>query len=61
MCDEGTCGGWTPEAIVMVEFPTVEQALSWYGSADYAAALNVRDEALRRNLILIEGASDKET
>jgi len=51
-------GGWTPEAIVVVEFPTVEQALSWYGSADYAAALGVRDEALGRNLILVEGVGD---
>jgi uncharacterized protein (DUF1330 family) len=47
-------GSWSPRTIVIVEFPTVEQARAWYDSAEYAAALEVRDAALRRNLILVE-------
>ena len=48
-------GGWSPRAVVIVEFPTLEQARAWYGSADYALALQVRDAALERNLILVDG------
>jgi len=48
-------GGWSPRAVVIVEFPTLEQARAWYGSSDYALALQVRDAALERNLILVDG------
>jgi uncharacterized protein (DUF1330 family) len=48
-------GGWTPKAIVIVEFPDMARAKAWYQSADYAEALKVRADALMRKLILVEG------
>jgi uncharacterized protein (DUF1330 family) len=48
-------GSWAPRTIIVVEFASVEQARAWYRSPEYAAALEVRDEALSRNLILVEG------
>jgi uncharacterized protein (DUF1330 family) len=48
-------GTWQPRAVVIVEFPSVEQARKWYRSEEYAAALTLRDKALSRNLILVEG------
>lgn len=48
-------GDWSPSAIVIVEFPDAERAKRWYASPEYAEALAVRDRALRRNLILVEG------
>jgi uncharacterized protein (DUF1330 family) len=48
-------GGWSPRAIVIVEFPDLERARAWYQSPEYAQALEVRDRALSRRLILIEG------
>ena len=48
-------GSWGPETIIVVEFPDVERARTWYRSPEYAAALAVRDEALSRNLILVDG------
>jgi uncharacterized protein (DUF1330 family) len=48
-------GGWTPRAIIVVEFPDLERARAWYHSPEYASALAVRDEALSRNLILLDG------
>jgi uncharacterized protein (DUF1330 family) len=42
--------------IVIVEFPDLEQARAWYRSPEYAFALEVRDRALSRNLILVDGA-----
>jgi uncharacterized protein (DUF1330 family) len=50
-------GDWSPQAIVIVEFPDVERARAWYGSPEYAQALEVRDQALSRNLILVDGVS----
>ena len=49
-------GGWTPQHIVILEFPTMEQARTWYHSPEYAVALKVREKALRRRLIFVEGA-----
>ena len=50
-------GAWSPRAVIIVEFPSLEQARAWYGSPEYASALEVRDEALDRNLILVDGVS----
>jgi uncharacterized protein (DUF1330 family) len=48
-------GKWKPRAIIVAEFPDMERARAWYRSPEYAFALEVRDEALRRNLILVDG------
>lgn len=50
-------GTWEPRAIIIVEFPSMEQARTWYGSPEYASALEVRDAALSRDLILVDGIS----
>jgi uncharacterized protein (DUF1330 family) len=50
-------GGWLPQAIVVVEFPDIERARAWYRSPEYALALEVRDQALSRHLILADGAT----
>jgi uncharacterized protein (DUF1330 family) len=48
-------GIWNPRNIVVVEFPSLAQARAWYQSQEYAQALEVRDRALRRNLIFVDG------
>ena len=48
-------GGWTPRMIVVVEFPSMEQARAWYRSPEYAEALKIRQNALTRRLIFVEG------
>ena len=48
-------GTWSPRTIIVVEFPSMEQAHAWYRSPEYASALDVRDKALSRNLILVDG------
>ena len=50
-------GTWGPRTIIIVEFPTMEQARAWYRSAEHAFALEMRDKALSRNLILVDGIS----
>src|ERR1700739_3153278 len=53
-------GSWNPNMIVIVEFPKMEQARSSYRSPEYAFALEVRDTALNRNLIIVDGMNQPE-
>jgi len=54
-------GSWNPNMIVIVEFPSLEQARAWYRSPEYAFALEVRDKALSRNMIFVDGANQPTT
>jgi uncharacterized protein (DUF1330 family) len=44
-----------PKSLVVIEFPTMEDAQKWYSSPEYAQALKVRATALDRRLIFVEG------
>jgi uncharacterized protein (DUF1330 family) len=48
-------GGPAPKNIIVVEFPTMERLREWYASVEYAEALKVRQTALDRRLIFVEG------
>jgi uncharacterized protein (DUF1330 family) len=48
-------GDWPAGRLVVVEFPTTEQAKKWYHSSEYAEALEVSRAALKRRMILAEG------
>jgi uncharacterized protein (DUF1330 family) len=50
-------GSWNPNMIVVVEFPSLEQARVWYRLTEYAFALEVQDKALSHNLILADGVN----
>jgi uncharacterized protein (DUF1330 family) len=51
-------GSWAPRVIIIVEFLDLGKARIWYHSPEYASALEVRDQALGRNLILVDGVGD---
>ena len=48
-------GEWSPSTVI-VEFPSIDTAREWYSSNEYRAALKLRDEALTRDLVLVEGS-----
>jgi uncharacterized protein (DUF1330 family) len=48
-------GGWTPKRIVIVEFPTMEQALKWYDSPEYKPLLELRERASTARVVIVEG------
>ena len=50
-------GGPEPKTIIVVEFPSMERLREWYGSPEYAQALKVRETALDRRLIFVEGVT----
>src|SRR5919206_2605159 len=49
-------GGWSPKRVVVLEFPSVEQAKRWYNSPEYAPGIQLRQSASVGRIILVEGA-----
>ncbi len=49
-------GDWpAAHRVVVVEFPTMQRLRSWYASTEYAQALAVRQTALTRRLLFVDG------
>ncbi|MDA0981624.1 MAG: DUF1330 domain-containing protein [Proteobacteria bacterium] len=48
-------GGWVPKRVVMLEFPSTEQARKWYHSSEYAPALALRLKAASARMVIVEG------
>lgn len=49
-------GGWSPKRVVLLEFPSFEQAQKWYRSPEYAPLITLRQKGSRGKLLLVEGA-----
>ena len=49
-------GTWAPKRLVLIEFPTVEQARRWWASPEYAPAKAKRHATSTGDLIILEGA-----
>lgn len=50
-------GAPAPQRIVVIEFPDLATARRWYDSAEYQAALKIRQANSTGRLILVEGAA----
>jgi uncharacterized protein (DUF1330 family) len=50
-------GDWRPRRVVVLEFPSVEQAKRWYDSEEYRGLKALRFKTARTNAILVEGVS----
>jgi uncharacterized protein (DUF1330 family) len=51
-------GEWPPdERVVIMEFADMARAREWYASPEYAEALAVRQSALGRRLLFVEGVA----
>jgi len=48
-------GSWNPRRLVVIEFPSYEEARAWWASEEYAAPKALRQSASVGNLILVEG------
>ena len=49
-------GGWSPKRMVVVEFPSMDQALKFYRSPEYRPLIALRQSASKGKLIIVEGA-----
>jgi uncharacterized protein (DUF1330 family) len=50
-------GDWSPTRLVILEFPTVEQAKAWLNSDDYKPIRKIRHETATSQMIVVEGIS----
>jgi uncharacterized protein (DUF1330 family) len=55
-------GDWAPphaetQVIIVSEFPSMQHLHDWYSSAEYAPALAIRQTAVKRRLLFVDGVS----
>jgi uncharacterized protein (DUF1330 family) len=50
-------GDWKPNRLVILEFPSMEQARRWYDSEEYREPKALRIKSGRTNLLMVEGVA----
>ena len=48
-------GDWTPDRIVILKFPSMENAKAYYQSVEYTAAIKARQGASVMRMVMVEG------
>jgi len=48
-------GDWKPTRVLIIEFPNMEAARSWYESPEYQEILPIRLKATHDNMVIVEG------
>jgi uncharacterized protein (DUF1330 family) len=48
-------GDWAPRRLVILEFPSIEQAQTWLNSDEYREARELRHATARTQMVVIEG------
>ena len=48
-------GDWKPKRIVVLEFPSTDQAKGWLNSKEYAEPRKMRHRTAKTNMIVVEG------
>ena len=48
-------GEWQPKRLVVLEFPTVEQARAWWASPEYAPAKVIRQASAHTDMVVVAG------
>ena len=48
-------GDWEPSRLIIIEFPSVEQAKAWWSSEEYAEAKALRQRTANTQLTIVEG------
>lgn len=47
-------GDWQAKRIIIIEFPSVEQANAWYNSPEYSAIAGIRQHSAISRIILVQ-------
>jgi uncharacterized protein (DUF1330 family) len=48
-------GSWKPDRLIILEFPSLEQARRWYDCEEYRGPKDLRVRAGRTNLLIVDG------
>jgi len=51
-------GGWAPERVVLLEFPSADAVRTWLSSEEYGRIAPLRERSTRGRAILVEGLPD---
>jgi uncharacterized protein (DUF1330 family) len=46
---------WSPTRMVLIRFPSMEQAQGFYDSAEYQKALEISKQSAQRSVVIVEG------
>ena len=52
-------GGWDPQRMVIIEFPTMERFQEWLTSPEYSAIAPLRERSTKGKVIVVEGFQSK--
>jgi len=52
-------GDWTPERVIIVEFPSLDHIRRWLESPEYAELAPIRERATRGRAIAVEGIASE--
>jgi uncharacterized protein (DUF1330 family) len=52
-------GGFEPKRLVILEFPSYEQAKAWHEAAEYAPIREIRTRFSKGDLVLVEGLEEQ--
>lgn len=50
-------GEWSPQRLVIIEFPSTDQARAWADSSEYAPVKQLRQRSALSKLVVVEGAA----
>ncbi len=48
-------GNWSPSRLVILEFPSIEQARNWLNSPVYGEVKKIRHKTAVSNMVVVEG------
>jgi|SRR5260370_34837609 len=48
-------GSWSPKRLVILEFPSMDNARAWWASKEYAEAKGLRQASAATEMVLLEG------
>ncbi len=48
-------GGWEPQRMVVIEFPSMERFREWLTSPEYSAIAPLREQSTKGKVIVVEG------
>ena len=48
-------GAWAPKRLVVLEFPSVEKAKTWWDSASYSGPKAIRQASAKSKFVVVEG------
>ena len=51
-------GGWNPQRIVVIEFPSMERFHEWLTSPEYSVIAPLREQSTKSKVIVVEGYTE---